>query len=58
MTAGDGMNEDSLTHKNDSAWSDAIREARSRGVSIAAFGDTHDKVVLHLGHLGYDFDYA
>lgn len=43
---------------NDPGWNDAVLEARDRGVPIAAFGDTADKIVIHPGHLGYGgFDY-
>lgn len=38
-------------------WSDAIFEARGYGIPVYSFCDTRDKVVLHPGHLDYDFDY-
>ncbi len=41
----------------DEGWCDTVEEARERGISIKAFGDTHDKIVLHPGHLGYKFNY-
>lgn len=40
-----------------SGWNDAVKNARGHGISISAFGDTKDKLVLHPGHLGYNFDY-
>lgn len=35
--------------RSDSVWIDAVFEARGHGVPIAAFGDTSDKLVFHLG---------
>ena len=46
-----------LTPAKDYCWNDAIEEARDRGISIKTFGDTADKIVLHPGHLGYEFNY-
>ena len=42
---------------DDDGWTEAVEEARGYGISIASFGDTSDKIVLHPGHLGYKFNY-
>jgi hypothetical protein len=57
VKAKDNFEKCCLTDANNGAWNDAIKEARGSGVSIKSFCDTQDKVVLHPGHLGYDFDY-
>lgn len=57
IKAKDDVAQYTITHPNNGDWYDAIEEARGRGVSIKAFGDTSDKVVLHPGHLGHEFDY-
>src|SRR5581483_7227693 len=58
IQAHDDYNKYSLTPDHDDEdWHDAVKEARGRGIPIAAFGDTKDKIVLHPGHLGYDFTY-
>ena len=35
----------------------AVEEARGFGIPIASFGNTRDKIVIHPGHLGYNFNY-
>lgn len=58
LASNDTYNHYALTpDENDEGWRSAIVEARGYGIPIASFGDTRDKLVLHPGHLGYNFDY-
>lgn len=41
----------------DVASCDTVYECRGRGIPAATFFDSSDKVVLHCGHLGYEFNY-
>src|SRR3990170_6168789 len=45
---------------NDYCWNTAIKQSEKGergGISIKAFGDMWDKIVIHPGHLKYDFNY-
>lgn len=57
LASEDPMEEYTITPSEDDDWGDAVREARGHGIPIACFGDTSDKLVLHAGHLGHEFDY-
>ena len=58
IKADDKINRYSITPQaDDYGWGDAIEEGRGYGIPIASFGDTSDKIVLHPGHLGYNFNY-
>ena len=50
--------------KSHPSWKDVIFEARGRGIPIASFGNTQDKIVIHPGNIHeiidcdtYDFSY-
>lgn len=36
---------------------EAIDEGRGYGIPIATFGHTRDKLVIHPGHFGFNYDY-
>ena len=44
-------------HYNNDGWHNPVSEPQELGFFIKALGDTRDKIVLHPGHLGYDFNY-
>ena len=42
---------------DDGGWHDNFLRESGNGLPVGCFGDTPDKIVLHPGHLDYDFDY-
>lgn len=44
-------------HHANPAWSFKLAGFGKGGIPVEAFGDTRDKLVFHMGHLGYKYDY-